>query len=155
MEFTFKPSGKPILVIQENPQDKLIVQDKHNNRVTIQHTPNNEAIKYLGCWKAPRGQRQQKEALANRCDEYARIFNCSTLTWKKTKYFYEGIYKPSVRYPLPTTFFKEKELEKIQSKVHQAMITHCGYSRYTARQVVYGLEKLGGASFSHLYGMQG
>jgi hypothetical protein len=79
----------------------------------------------------------------------------STLTRKETKYFYEGIYKPSVGYPLSTTYFKEKELEKIQAKAHQAMITHCGYNWYTARPIIYGLEKLGGASFSHLYMMQG
>jgi hypothetical protein len=53
IEFQFKPSGKPIMVTHENPQDHVIVQDKHNNRVTIQHTPNNEATKYLGCCKKP------------------------------------------------------------------------------------------------------
>jgi hypothetical protein len=37
---------------------------QHNNRISIKHTSNKEATKYLGCWKAPHGQRQQKEALA-------------------------------------------------------------------------------------------
>jgi hypothetical protein len=134
---------------------QLKVKDKHNNRVTIKHIPNNEATKYLGCWKAPNAQKQQKEALTKKCEEYARIINCSILTRRETKYFYEGIYKPSVGYPLPTTYFREKELERIQTKAHQAMITHCGYNRYTARSVIYGLERLGGAAFTHLYDMQG
>jgi hypothetical protein len=66
-------------------------------------------------------------ALAKKCDEYARIINFSTLTRKETKYFYKGIYKPSIGYPLSTAYFNETELGKIQTKVHQAMITHCGY----------------------------
>jgi hypothetical protein len=138
-----------------NPENQLIVQDKSNNRVTIRHIPNNEATKYLGCWKAPQGQNQQKAALTKKCNDYARIINCSTLTRRETKYFYEGIYKPSVGYPLPTTYFTEKELDKIQAKAHQAMITHCGYNRYTATTVIYGLERLGGAAFTHLYDIQG
>lgn len=155
MEFTFKPSGKPIMVTHENPEDQLVVQDKHQNRVTIQHTPNNKAIKYLGCWKAPQGQTQQKEELMRKCNGYARTINCSTLTRKETSYFYEGIYKPSVGYPLPTTYFKESELEKIQAKAHQAMVTHSGYNRFTARAVLYGTKDLGGAEFTHLYDIQG
>jgi hypothetical protein len=155
MEYQFKPSGKPIMVTTTSPDNQLIVQDKNQNRVIIRHIPNDEATKYLGCWKAPQGQKQQKEALKKKCDDFARIINCSTLTRKETKYFYEGIYKPSVGYSLPTTYFTEKELEKIQSKAHQAMITHSGYNRYTATAVIYGMERLGGASFNHLYDMQG
>jgi hypothetical protein len=154
IEFEFKSSGKPTMV-NHNQACQLEVKDKQNNRVTIRHVPNNEATKYLGCWKAPNGQKQQRAALAKKCDEYARIINCSILTRRETKYFYEGIYKPSVGYPLPTTYFTEKELEKIQAKSHQAMITHCGYNRYTARSVIYGLKRLGGAAFTHLYDMQG
>jgi hypothetical protein len=134
---------------------QLIVQDKHNNRVAIQHTPTNEATKYLRCWKAPQGQKQQKAALAKKCKEYARIINCSTLTRRETKYFYEGIHKPSVGYPIPTTYFTAKELNKIQAKAHQAMITHCGYKRYTAKLVIYGFERLGETAFNHLYDIQG
>jgi hypothetical protein len=61
MEFQFKPSGKPIMVTHDNPEDELVVQDKNQNRITIQHTPNNKAIKYLGCWKAPQGQAHKKK----------------------------------------------------------------------------------------------
>jgi ribonuclease HI len=155
MEFHFKASGKPVMVTHKNPEEQLIVQDKNQNRVTITHTPNNEAIKYLGCWKAPQGQTQQKESLTKKCGDYARIINCSTLTRRETSYFYEGIYKSSVGYPLPLTYFNEKELEKIQAKAHQAMITHCGYNRNTSRAVIYGSTDLGGAAFSHLYELQG
>jgi hypothetical protein len=61
MEYQFKPSGKPIMVTDTKPEDQLIVQDKANNRVTIKHTPNNEATKYLGCWKAPQGQNNKRK----------------------------------------------------------------------------------------------
>jgi hypothetical protein len=104
------------MMINHNQACQLEVNDKHNNRVAIKHIPNNEATKYLGCWKAPKEQKQQKASLAKKCDEYARIINCSSFTRKETKYCYEGIYKASVGYPLPTTYFTEKELEKNKPK---------------------------------------
>jgi hypothetical protein len=48
MNYEFKKSGKPIMTIATNPPEQLIVQDKYENRVIIQHTPNDESIKYLG-----------------------------------------------------------------------------------------------------------
>jgi hypothetical protein len=39
MVFNFKPSGNPIMRIEETPLNQLIVDDKQHHRVTIQHTP--------------------------------------------------------------------------------------------------------------------
>jgi hypothetical protein len=131
------------------------VQDKEGNIIHIQYVSNTEAIKYLGCWKAPQGQTQEKQALLNKCTTFARVINCSNLTRKETKYFYEGIYKPSVGYSLPLTYFKLQELDTIQRKAHEAMVTHIGYNRNTAKAVIYGVQKWGGAAFTHLYDVQG
>jgi hypothetical protein len=137
------------------PPTKLKVEDNKGNNVDIQHVSNKEAVKYLGCWKAPKGQDQEKQALMSKCATFARVINCSYLTRKETKYFYDGIYKPCVGYSLPLTYFKFQELDKIQRKVHEAMITHCGFNRNTAKEVIYGVQQWGGAAFTHLYDTQG
>ena len=155
MHFEFKPSGKPEMVVESQPPAQLQVRDSNNNPVTITHVPSNEAVQYLGCQKAPVSQKQQKQALQKKCNDYGRVINCSQLTRKDTKCFYEGIYKPSVGYPLPMTYFTFEELAKIQAQAHQAMVTHCGFNRYTKRAVIYGPNHWGGAEFTHLYDIQG
>jgi hypothetical protein len=83
------------------------------------------------------------------------VINCSHLTRKETKIFYEGIYKPSIGYPLSITYFSFKELDKTQKKAHEAMVTHCGFNWNTAKAVLYGVQQGGGAAFTHLYDIQG
>lgn len=146
IHYQFKPSGQPEMAIDETTPEELKVKNKQGNPVTITHVPNHKAVKYLGCWKAPIGQKDQKKALQQKCANYAKVINCSHLTQNETKYFYEGIYKTSVGYPLPITYLTFQELDKIQSKAHQAMITHCGYNRYTANAVIYGVRKWGGCN---------
>ena len=58
-------------------------------------------------------------------------------------------------YPLPVCYFTAEELEKVEQKAHVAMLTHCGYNRYTAKAIVFGPWHLGGANFFHLYDIQG
>jgi hypothetical protein len=66
------------------------------------------------------------------------------------------IYKLSVGYALPTCHFTEKELTKMQSKAHRAMVAHCGYIRNTSATVLYApLSLTRGAGFFHLYDDQG
>jgi hypothetical protein len=43
----------------------------------------------------------------------------------------------------------------MQRTVHEAMVTHCGYNRNTAKAVIYGVPQWGGAAFTHLYDIQG
>ena len=148
-------TGAPTIVDEAQPPASLNVRDKQNQPVAIQHVRSSEAIKYLGCYKSPTNQRQQLQALRRKCDDYARVINCSKLSRKGTQVFYQAIYRLSIGYPLPMCYFKEEELKKLQQKAHTAMLTHSGYNRCTALEVVFGPESLGGADFFHLYDEQG
>jgi hypothetical protein len=155
IRYEFKPSGRVEIVTECPPPTELRICDKSNSIINIQYVSNTAAVKYLGCWKAPKGQVQEKQSLKEKCDTFARVINCSHLSRKETKCFYKGIYKPSVGYPLPITYFTFSELDTIQQKAHTAMVTHCGFNRNTAKAVLYGLQCWGGAAFSHLYDIQG
>jgi hypothetical protein len=82
IRYTFRPSGKADLVTEGLPPTKLTVKDKDSNTIDIQYVSNKEAIKYLGCWKAPKGQEQEKQVLTDKCTIFAKAINCSHLKRK-------------------------------------------------------------------------
>ena len=155
IHFDFEASGEPKMVEQNRPPVDLKIKDKTGNPVTITHLPNQKAIKYLGCLKAPNSNRQQYRALQAKCDDFARVINTSQLSKRESRVFYQAIYKLSVGYVLPVSYFTFDELDKIQRKAHRAMVSHCGYNANTAKAIVYGPQYLGGAAFFHLYDIQG
>ena len=56
---------------------------------------------------------------------------------------------------LPTTYFTKAQLNKIQAQAYRAMVGRSGYCRGTAKDILYGPKKYGGAGFFHLYDDQG
>jgi len=155
MHYAFKPSGEPQMVVEPQPPSPLRVTDANNQPVTITHVPSDRAIKYLGCQKAPLNQKQQKKALLKKCNDYGRVINCSQLTRKETRCFYEGIYTLSAGYPLPMTYFTFAELDAVQRQAHRAMVSHCGFNRSTKKEILFGPKHWGGAEFVHLCDLQG
>ena len=153
--YNFQNNGQPSLVDQPEPPAPLTITGIDGNPVAITHVPSSKAIKYLGCHKCPRNQTDQQAALMKKCNDYARVINCSRLSRRGTQVFYQAIYRLSVGYPLPVCYFTFKELDKIQRKAHQAILSHSGFNKFTARAVVFGPEALGGAAFFHLYDEQG
>ena len=140
---------------EDHPPAPLQVQSAKGEIVTIEHVPSSKPIKYLGKPECIGNQKKTKENMKSKADGYARVANCSPLNRKGAHIFYRGIYKPSIDYLLPTTHFTYKELNKIQSKAHQAFVSKCGYRRSTALAVQYGPQHLGGIEFFHLYDLQG
>ena len=155
IHYDWKPHGEPVLSLEKNPQDPVSIVGKDGTPVQIQHVPNDVAIKYLGCLKCCANQKQQKEALQVKCDDYARVINCSRLSRRGTQVCYQAIYRLSVGYPLPVCYFTFDELDKIQRKAHGAMVSHSGFNRHTKKAVLFGPPWLGGANFFHLYDIQG
>ena len=155
MHYDFADSGAPVLSVDDEPPFPLKVKDSHGNPVPVTHVPNSQAIKYLGFLKCIGNQTQQKAALMEKADDYARVVNCSPLSRRGANIFYRGIYKLSVDYVLPLTYFSEKELGEVQKKAHTAFVTKCGYCRKTPLKVIYGPSRLGGTEFFHLYDLQG
>ena len=155
LHFDFLPSGEPQIVEDKQPPVELQVYDKQDQPIKLTHVPSSKAITYLGCQKAIGNQSDQYNATKKRCDDYARVINCSQLQRHETHRFYEGIYKLSVGYPLPLCYFTYDQLNKIQTKAHMAMVSHCGYNRYTAKEILFGPKFMGGAAFFHLFDIQG
>ena len=155
IHYDWMPSGEPVIAIEENPPETVKIVGKGGAPVQIQHVPNDVAIKYLGCHKCCASQKQQKAALQAKCDDYARVVNCSHLSRRATQVCYQAIYRLSVGYPLPVCYFTCDELDKIQKKAHRAMVSHAGFNRNTKEEVLCGPNWLGGANFFHLYDIQG
>jgi len=155
IHFAFDNDGLPHMADPAEAPAELAITDSRGDPVPIQYERNSNGIKYLGCHKAPLGQRDQHGALTKKCKEYAKVINCSQLTRRETQLFYQAIYRLSVEYPLPVCYFTFKELDSIQKPSHRAMVSHCGYNRSTALAVQYGPKYLGGAAFFHLYDLQG
>jgi hypothetical protein len=149
----FEDKGDPFLITK--PTTTITLKDVHGKPLTIKQWANTEAAKYLGTYKCPADQKKQYEILEAKCNEFAKIINCSHLSRKETQCFYWAIYRLSANYALPTAYFSKKELKKLQSKSHTAMVTKSGYNRHTPLEVVYGPHFLGGAGFFHLYDDQG
>jgi hypothetical protein len=158
IHFQFKNTGQPIMVEDPDPnqpQCPLNVTGKNNQLVEITCVPSSRAIKYLGCHKCPANQHQQKAALLAKCQDCARVINCSHLSRRGTQVFYQAIYRLSINYPLPVCYFTFKELDNIQRKAHLGMVSHCGFNCHSKREVLFGPAHLGGATFFHLYDEQG
>jgi hypothetical protein len=46
-------------------------------------------------------------------------------------------------------------LDTIQREAMKVIVASCGFNRSTRKEILYGPQALGGASFSHLYILQG
>ena len=151
--FEFKPTGEPIMV--EDPQCGITLHDTAGNPFDIPKWKTTEATKYLGAYKAPANQTQQQNILQRKCNDFCRVINCSHLTRTEAECFYWAIYRLSANYVLPTTYFTKDALHKIQAQAHRAMVGRMGYCRNTAREILFGPKRYGGAGFFHLYDDQG
>lgn len=155
IHYNFANDGEPMVSTSDQPPAPLRVHDNTGQPVTITHVPNSKAIKYLGFLKCIHNQTEQKDALKKKADGYARVVNCSPLSRTGARIFYRGIYKLSVDYVLPLTYFTESQLETVQKKAHKSFLNKCGYHRNTKLAVVYGPIHWGGIEFFHLYDLQG
>ena len=158
IHFEFDENGSPSMVDDPNPQQPqypLTIQGKDNQPVRITYIPSSQAIKYLGCQKCPANQDQQYQALLKKCNDYARVINCSQLSRRGVQVFYQAIYRLSVTYPLPVCYFSFEQLDRLQRRAHRAIVNGCGYNRNTKKAVLYGPSHLQGAGFFHLYDEQG
>ena len=158
IHFHFHPNGQPFLADDPdpaNPQYRLTITGRDGQASPIHFVQSSKAIKYLGCQKCPGNQTQQQQALQTKCNDYARVINCSRLSRRGTQVFYQAIYRLSVGYPLPVCYFSFKELDTIQKRAHSAMVSHSGFNRYTFLAVLFGPAYLGGTDFFHLYDDQG
>ena len=144
IHFTFDEEGAPEMVLDEMSPRPIFVEDGVGHRVEMLHQPSNVEIKYLGCHKAPLSNRLQLQAIAAKCDDFARIAKTSVLTRLEAHLMYQAIYRLSVGFPLPMCYFTFKELDRAQKKAHRAMVSKCGYNKNSSLAMLYGPTALGG-----------
>ena len=66
MHYDFKPSGKPQMVIEQQPPTHLTVTNAAQQPVHITRVPSDQALPYLGCQKAPLNQTKQEQVSVNK-----------------------------------------------------------------------------------------
>ena len=104
----------------------------------LQYLSSYEPHKTLGHYKEPAGtQKEQFRKLQEKSTELTKFL------W--TVYF--AIYLLSMSCPLANSYFKERQLHKIQRKAMNIIFERCGYNRNTKRELLYGPLDLGGSNF--------
>jgi len=77
-----------------------------------------------------------------------KITGCS-LTRGECLVGYNTMYLPKLEYSLAATCFTIKECETVQNPGLRAFLSKTGYNQNTAREIVFGTERYGGAKFHH------
>jgi hypothetical protein len=79
-----------------------------------------------------------------------RIKN-ARLNRKQATQVYNAIYMSSMKYSLPATAFKLKDIEAIHRFDVDKFLSAMGYDRSTHRALIFGPKEYGGFGLRHLY----
>ena len=80
----------------------------------------------------------------------ANIISNSSITRQQAHMIHSIHYKPKINYALHHTQFTSARCSDLQKPVVNALLPKMGFSRKTARAIVYGPHRLGGLEFIHL-----
>jgi exonuclease III len=153
----FSVQGAPVLMNMKAELPPITVVDPTSLQPQeLEYLNPYEAHKTLGYYKEPAGiQVQQFTKLKEKSDEITEFLWKTPLTRSEAWTYYTACYLPSVTYPLTGSYLTAKQLTKVQTRAMSIIIPRCGYNRNTHRSIIYGPQRLGGASFRHLYIEQG
>ena len=99
----------------------------------------------LGVHPAPDGNYRKEGAfLLNKANQYAAQLLASNLSDMDTFIFDRSTYVPSMTYSLPLTMFTPTELNKIQCKAIQAILSKLGVNKSFPHQVAFGPQDMCG-----------
>ena len=156
LSWTFAANGTPYLKLAV-PQTQVTVFNPDGiEHQEIPAITAHAAHKTLGHYKDPAGnQSQQLRELTSKCEKAADFVALSPLNRSEAWTYYYAIFLTSVGYPLASSHFTSKVLDKVQRRAMSNMIAKCGYNRHTKREVIYGPGIYGGANFRTLYSVQG
>jgi hypothetical protein len=103
-----------------------------------------EACKDLGIFLAPDGNmKAQFTSSLHNSKRLKMIMSSSPLTRSEAIVFYHSRCMGWARYFLPITTFSNKQCNKIQSQIHQALLPKVGYNCHMLLTVVFGLRMCG------------
>jgi hypothetical protein len=67
---------------------------------------------------------------------------------------YHTVFLPSVKYPLPQSFFTKTQLDKAQKTVMSTTIANCDYNRHAAYAILFLSTCYAGGGFVHWYTLE-
>jgi len=154
IRFQFDLKGRPTMV-QGKFSPHLHVRNNRGVEININQLANDECHKLLGCYKCPTGKLEtQAKILLQKCNDFAKVVNSSSLSRHDSLIFYRHIYIPSVSYPLSSTAFTEKQMDAIQRRANRSLSQSCGYAKTTPFAIIHGPSEYGGSGFVNLMDTQ-
>ena len=156
LHYNFTPNGSPILRPGRIGPNLVIQTGDRKGEQVIPPMSAYKAHKTLGHYKSPAGgEVKQIEILRKQSDLLALQAETANMTRREAWTFYFAMYLTSVGYPLPNCHIRWKDLDRIQRRAMNAIISKCGFNRNMHRSIVYGPSLYSGAGFRHLYTVQG
>jgi hypothetical protein len=156
LHFDFKANGTPVAAV-DPLHDHITIRDSSTGAmIPIQAKRPFEPHKTLGHFKSPAGNQQaQLQAITQKAKRIATLISTSPVNRYGALLAYHTVYVPSVKYPLPQSFFTKQRLEKAQASTMGPILAKCGFGRTTPRALIYAPTELGGGGFIPWYVLQG
>jgi len=86
---------------------------------------------------------------------YATVITGTHITWQEALTSYIQYLLPKLRYQPPLLSLTQKQCDKLQSIVLQALLPKLHLNRHTACSIIHGPEALGGLALPQIYTTQG
>jgi hypothetical protein len=156
LHFDFKANGTPVASV-DPLQDHITIKDSSSgSMIPIQAKRPFEPHKTLGHFKSPSGNQQaQLQAIIHKAKRIATLISTSPVSRYGALLAYHTVYVPSVKYPLPQSFFTKPRLEKAQASTMGPILAKCGFGRTTPKALIYAPTELGGGGFIPWFVLQG
>jgi hypothetical protein len=112
---------------------------------TVEHLDLHDAFKTLGIHKTVSGNQEvQMTEMTKKSDKFVQGILSVNVTHFEAWTGLFTIWLGKINYPLVATSLSRRECENIQSKAINASLGKCGYSRTTARAIVFLSQWFGG-----------
>jgi hypothetical protein len=135
---------------------RSLLQSADDQHVDITQRSCTESHKTLGVHDNPfSNHRTEYDHLFAKGRNMAQLISAQTVTRPEAWTAYRDIYRASMSYSLPVTSFTRQELDKIQRRPIQVLLSAMGFNRNMPRAVVFGPASLGGIGLHRLYIEQG
>ena len=126
IHFTFKADGTPLPSLEKYENQIKVMDPLSQTRISIESKRATDPHKTLGHYKAPASkQRLQLLKIMEKAHKTAMLISMSPISRYGAYLAYHTIYIPSVKYPLPQSFFTQTELEQAQQKTMGQIIAKC------------------------------
>lgn len=97
----------------------------------------------------------QIQTLVTKGKQLSQLISTGPISQYGARLAYHTVYLPSIKYPLPESFFSSKTLATAQAQTMGPIIDKYGYNRHTAPAILYAPTAYAGGGFVHWSTLQG